>query len=104
MYIFILYVYIYIYIICVCVYVYILYVYIHLLCSQGVNSALSSRQGAVCDRVTASEERGGANMAATNFACLLFCLASFSQQFSASRLLTEPCYKPIRDHRPDFVR
>uniref|UniRef100_A0A3B4FAU9 Cathepsin Z-like n=1 Tax=Pundamilia nyererei TaxID=303518 RepID=A0A3B4FAU9_9CICH len=43
-------------------------------------------------------------MAATNFACLLFCLASFSQQFSASRLLTEPCYKPIRDHRPDFVR
>lgn len=76
----------------------------HLLCSQGVNSALSSRQGAVCDRVTASEERGGANMAATNFACLLFCLTSFSQQFSASRLLTEPCYKPIRDHRPDFVR
>ncbi|XP_034744012.1 cathepsin Z [Etheostoma cragini] len=35
---------------------------------------------------------------------LLFCLASFPLQITSSRLLSEPCYKPIKDDRPDSVK
>ncbi|XP_069014029.1 cathepsin Z [Embiotoca jacksoni] len=43
-------------------------------------------------------------MASSNVVQLLFCLASFSLQTSSSTLLSEPCYKPIRDGRPEFVK
>uniref|UniRef100_A0A4W6FSE0 Cathepsin Z n=1 Tax=Lates calcarifer TaxID=8187 RepID=A0A4W6FSE0_LATCA len=42
-------------------------------------------------------------MAATVTVPLLICLASFSLPISSSTL-NEPCYKPIRDDRPDFVK
>lgn len=38
-------------------------------------------------------------MAASETVALLFCFASFS-----AALLSDPCYKPIRDDAPEFVR
>ncbi|XP_010773290.1 cathepsin Z-like [Notothenia coriiceps] len=35
---------------------------------------------------------------------LLLCLSSFSMQIISSRLISEPCYKPIRDETPDSVK
>uniref|UniRef100_A0A7N5ZQV0 Peptidase C1A papain C-terminal domain-containing protein n=1 Tax=Anabas testudineus TaxID=64144 RepID=A0A7N5ZQV0_ANATE len=43
-------------------------------------------------------------MAASKTVPLLFCFASLSLQISSSSFLSEPCYKPIEDDRPDSVR
>ncbi|AWP03732.1 putative cathepsin Z-like [Scophthalmus maximus] len=43
-------------------------------------------------------------MAASTTVPLLLCLASFSLQISCSRLLSEPCYKPVRDLGPNSVK
>ncbi|KAK7944859.1 hypothetical protein WMY93_000587 [Mugilogobius chulae] len=38
------------------------------------------------------------------FCPLLFCLFTYFKEITAFKLLSEPCYKPIQDGRPDFVR
>uniref|UniRef100_A0A8C6WTA8 Cathepsin Z n=1 Tax=Neogobius melanostomus TaxID=47308 RepID=A0A8C6WTA8_9GOBI len=38
------------------------------------------------------------------FWMLLFCLSSCFKEITSFKLLSEPCYKPIQDDRPDFVR
>ncbi|XP_072296783.1 cathepsin Z isoform X2 [Eucyclogobius newberryi] len=35
---------------------------------------------------------------------LLFCLSSYLKEIIAFNLLSEPCYKPLQDNRPDYVR
>ncbi|XP_062284246.1 cathepsin Z [Scomber scombrus] len=43
-------------------------------------------------------------MASSTTAALLICLSSSLLQLSASKLLSEPCYKPITDGRAQSVR
>uniref|UniRef100_A0A3B3WNW7 Cathepsin Z n=1 Tax=Poecilia mexicana TaxID=48701 RepID=A0A3B3WNW7_9TELE len=49
-------------------------------------------------------KEGGVKMATVNICPLLLWLASVSVETSTAKYLSEPCYKPIKDDRPDSVR
>uniref|UniRef100_A0A3P9PW55 Cathepsin Z-like n=1 Tax=Poecilia reticulata TaxID=8081 RepID=A0A3P9PW55_POERE len=49
-------------------------------------------------------KEGGVKMATVNIYPLLLWLASVSVETSTAKYLSEPCYKPIKDDRPDSVR
>lgn len=59
--------------------------------------------GAVCVRACVRWQNG-ANMAPSETVPLVLCLVSVSIQISSCSLLSEPCYKPIRDDTPDSVK
>ncbi|MEQ2234856.1 hypothetical protein ILYODFUR_035714, partial [Ilyodon furcidens] len=68
---------------------------------------VSSQQRALHNRILTSERRegeGGVKMATLNICPLLFCLASLSLETSTAKYLSAPCYKPIKDDRPDSVK
>ncbi|MEQ2188138.1 hypothetical protein GOODEAATRI_011839 [Goodea atripinnis] len=68
---------------------------------------IGSQQRALHNRILTSERRegeGGVKMATLNICPLLFCLASLSLETSTAKYLSAPCYKPIKDDRPDSVK
>ena len=76
------------------------------LCNDGSDR---QREPCACECVWVCarqrQRKRGANMASPSaLPLLLCCLASCSLQISGSSLVSEPCYKPIRDHRARSVR